>query len=160
MGACIKPKNTLLCIAAVVIAAFLLPGFLFVSMFYPAIIETTEPTKSQVEFCKENMCLEKDLVVNPIGYRLKRDSIDLTAWFKFKTPEKDPAKIFDTSFINIAHLKKESIDLLSEYESKWWHAKEDNLLQAKFDLPRQNFLYVGIQGTEEGSIVYLFWYET
>jgi hypothetical protein len=120
--------------------------------------ETTSPTKTQISRCFSEMCLNPDLKIIPLGYRLK-SGIDAAIWFKFETGA-DISEIFDSTIVDTTKFSQNYL-FLNEIEGrKWWDATGKSLLGGQVQLPNARFMEVGIEKTDNGFIVYIMWLET
>ncbi len=58
-------------------------------------IETTSPSKLQLESCRSVMFLNPEINITPLGFKLMTSGIDNAIWFKFKTHNISILNIFD-----------------------------------------------------------------
>ncbi len=122
--------------------------------------ETTSPTQAQVQRCRSEMYLHPALKIVPLGYKLQGSGLDDTIWFKFKTDTKEVRDMFDTTVVDTSKFAEGFIFSLEIDGPKWWDVKGKRLLGGHVELPNVRGMDVGIERTEEGSVVYITWWET
>lgn len=122
--------------------------------------ETTSPTQAQVDRCRSEMYLHPALKIVPLGYKLWGSGIDDSIWFKFKTDTKEMRDMFDATVVDTSKFA-DGFTFFHETDGpKWWDVKGKKLLGGKAELPNVKVMAVGIEKTEEGSVVYIMWWES
>ncbi|MBW8016942.1 MAG: hypothetical protein FVQ82_12220 [Planctomycetes bacterium] len=119
---------------------------------------TTSPTKAQVDRCRSAMYLKSSADIDPLGYMLFDSGIDGSIWFKFKSKSSDLTEIFDTKVVDVSKFQ----DGFTHYEKKelkWWDVKGKKFYGGQVSLPNVRYMNVGVEKTDQGYLVYIYWYE-
>jgi hypothetical protein len=122
--------------------------------------ETTNPNSTQLARCRSEMYLNPSMKITPLGYRLEGSGIDDAIWFKFKTNVESLSDIFDKTIVDTAKFIKDYKFLCHKNELQWWDADKKKLIGEQITLPKNRCLNVGIEKTEDGYLVYIWWFET
>jgi len=122
-------------------------------------METTSPTDQQVSKCKEIMCLNQDLNLEPLGLKSYGSGIDDAILFKFKTSAKSMEDIFDTDSVDTSSFS-EDYSFREEKGLEWWDVTDKKFTGGQVSLPNAKYMNVGLQEEDEGFIVYIYWFET
>jgi len=104
------------------------------------------------------MYLNPDLKIGPLGFKLRGSGIDDAIWFKFKVKASEVAEVFDTAVVDVSEFK-DGFTMLPVKGLKWWDVDGKTFLGGEVSLPNVKFMKVGITKTDDGSLVYIMWFE-
>ncbi len=122
-------------------------------------METISPTDQQISKCKEIMCLNQDLNIEPLGLKIYDSGIDNATIFKFRTSAKSMEEIFDSDSVDTSRFS-EDYSLSEEKGLEWWDVTGKKFTGGQVSLPNAKYMNVGLQEKDNGFIVYIFWFET
>lgn len=121
--------------------------------------KTNVPTEEQISQCRALLHLNPDLQIDAKGYAYYGTGIDDLLVFKFETNVTTPDEIFDTEKLDITSLK-DNYKLPSKFKDlAWWDIEGKTFYGGQISLPKAKYLEIGIEKTDQGSTVYLFWFE-
>ncbi len=124
-------------------------------------ISTEALTPEQLKYCFSTLCLNEDIKVVPLGYKLNASGIDDAIWFKFKTNTSDYREIFKEELTDAISFKKDyKFSPQNAYET-WWNPKDTAMIGGQIELPGLKYMEVGISesNTPGEYIIYIFWFE-
>jgi len=120
-------------------------------------VQTTSPTLEQVRQSQNEMYLNKNIVIEPLGFKFIGSGIDDSVWFKFRTETKI-ADIFNSEVVDLELLSKK-YSMISSVEIEWWNIGDKALLGGQISLPNNKIMNVGIDDRGGGvSVVYIMWH--
>ena len=122
-------------------------------------IQTTTPSKKQIDDCIHRMHLNPSLKIEPVGYMFQGSGIDDAIWFKFYTDSNDIDKIFLKKFVDKAKFKEGFTFSQDRADLKWWGSSNKTFYGAQVELPKSKFMNVGIEKIDDKYAVYIMWHE-
>ena len=129
---------------------------------------TTSPSRQQIQYCRDVMYIDPELVLKPLGYYYEHGFQDDQIAFKFIAKTDQIENIFDVEFVPPAELvaRKSNSGLDRDIGEKWWDAQTKTLVGGNFTVPPPGSqgtraLNVGIADNGDATFtVYVYWFET
>ncbi|RCS52694.1 hypothetical protein DTL42_07605 [Bremerella cremea] len=140
---------------AIIIGALLLSGCLD---FGPN-ISTTKPTAEHVKYCRSEMYLNPQIIIEPQGFKLL-SGIDRYVEFKFVAHTNDVSKLFLSPPVD-ALLMQPNYVFNGGSDEVWWDPPSSGLIGANYNLPNVRFMKAAYVDNGDGTLtVYIIWHET
>lgn len=148
-----KWRNSFIILGVVVVIFY---GLLSLSLLGND-VQTTSPTPDQIERSQDEMYLNKNILIQPLGFKLVESGIDDSAWFKFQT-KASITDIFKSEIVDLKLLSKK-YSMISHAEIEWWNVEGKTLLGGQISLPNNKIMNVGIDHSNgDASVVYIMWH--
>ncbi len=129
---------------------------------------TTSPSRQQIQYCRDVMHIDSELVLSPLGYYYEHGFQDDQIAFKFIAKTHQIGNIFDEDFVPSAELvaRKSNSGLDRDIGEAWWDCQTKKLFGGNFTVPPPGSqgtraLHIGIADNGDGTFtVYVYWFET
>ncbi|NOY83791.1 MAG: hypothetical protein GXO96_03010 [Nitrospirae bacterium] len=121
-------------------------------------VQTTSPTPEQVQHSQDQMYINKNIIIDPLGFKLVGSGMDDAIWFKFRTESK-LRDLFNPKVVDL-ELLSEEYAMISDTENEWWNVAGKTLLGGQISLPDHKIMNIGIDRSqgEDISVVYIMWH--
>ena len=128
----------------------------------------TNPSQQQVQYCRDVMYINPEIVLKPHGYYYEHGFLDDQVAFKFVTESEKIESIFNAKFVPPSELvERKSISGLGrDIGEKWWEPQNHALIGGNFTVPPPGSdgargLNIGILDNGDSTFtVYVYWFET
>ena len=122
-------------------------------------INTTSPTKKQIDDCISRMYLNPSLKIEPVGYMYQGSGMDDAICLKFYTDTNDIDTIFAKIFVDKSKFAEGFTFSQDPADLNWWDTANKTFYGAQIELPNNKFMNVGIEKVDDKYAVYIFWHE-
>lgn len=149
----IKWRNTLIISSVIILIIYVYVNYIF----FGDDVNTISPTPEQVERCRNEMYLNKNISIEPLGFKYIGSGIDDAVWFKFRT-DGNIVDLFSSEVVDFK-LFSDKYSMTSHSEIEWWNVESKILFGGQISLPNNKIMNVGIDKKNENvSIVYIMWH--